>query len=134
MIGLCAVFFMIYTDPESPLNPAPPPTMPVLIVLPTSTATQRALPATWTPTVVTVTPSVAPTTGIQATLPLGTTEPTPTRDLSASAPFVLQGAPMAVADGLFRGPATVNGWESQGMCMTCRDARLSGLRSVWAVC
>jgi hypothetical protein len=134
MIGLCAVFFMIFTDPESPLNPAPPPTMPVLIVLPTSTATQRALPATWTPTVVTVTPSVTPTTGIQATLPLGTTEPTPTRDLSASAPFVLQGAPMAVADGLFRGTSDCkwmgvagNVYDLQGRPVIGLKVRLGGV-------
>jgi len=103
MVGLCSVFYLIFSNPESALNPAPPPTMPVLIVLPTSTATQRALPPTWTPTVIVLTPTLTSTTGPQATLPLGTVQPTSTRDLSASAPFVLQGAPMAVADGLFRG-------------------------------
>jgi hypothetical protein len=134
MIGLCAVFFMIFSNPDSPLNPAPPPTMPVLIVLPTSTATQRALPATWTPTVITVTPSVTPTTGLQATLPLGTTEPTPTRDLSASAPFVLQGAPMAVADSLFRGTTDCkwmgvagNVYDLQGRPVIGLKVRLGGV-------
>lgn len=134
MIGLCAVFFLIFSNPDSPLNPAPPPTMPVLIVLPTSTATQRALPATWTPTVITVTPSITPTTGLQATLPLGTTEPTPTRDLSASAPFVLQGAPMAVADSLFRGTTDCkwmgvagNVYDLQGRPVIGLKVRLGGV-------
>ena len=71
MVGLCSVFFLIFTNPQSALNPAPPPTMPVLIVLPTSTATQRALPPTWTPTVIVLTPTLTSTTAPAGIFPRG---------------------------------------------------------------
>jgi len=134
MVGLCAVFFMIFSDPLSPLNPAPPPTMPVLIILPTSTATQRVLPPTWTPTPLIVTPTLTKTSAPASGLPQGTTQPTSTRDLSASAPFVLQGAPMAIADSLFRGTSDCkwmgvggNVYDLQGRPVTGLKVRLGGV-------
>ena len=134
MVGLCAAFYMIYTDPESPLNPAPPATMPVLIVLPTSTATPRVFPSTWTPTPLVVTPTITNTSIPPSGLPQGTTMPTPTRDLSASAPFVLQGAPMAVADSLFRGQGDCkwmgvggNVYDLQGRPVIGLKVRLGGV-------
>lgn len=48
MLGLFAV--SIFTNPYSALNPFPPPTIAPTMVVPTSTATLRVLPATWTPT------------------------------------------------------------------------------------
>ncbi len=53
LISICClvvVFAQIAMDPNSSLNPFPPPTMPALIELPTSTATLRSLPPTWTAT------------------------------------------------------------------------------------
>ncbi len=53
LVSICClvvVFAQIAMDPNSPLNPFPPPTMPAMIELPTSTATFRSLPPTWTAT------------------------------------------------------------------------------------
>jgi len=53
LVSICVlmvVFVQIAMDPSSPLNPFPPPTMPALLDLPTSTPTLRSLPATWTAT------------------------------------------------------------------------------------
>jgi hypothetical protein len=44
------VFFLIFTNPNSSLNPLKPIPMDTAIVLPTSTSTPRQLPPTWTPT------------------------------------------------------------------------------------
>ncbi len=43
------VFLQIFSNPYSSLNPFPPPTLPPMVVIPTSTATPRSLPPTWTP-------------------------------------------------------------------------------------
>jgi hypothetical protein len=51
ILGIIVVVAMIFTNPAASYNPYPPPTMPVPITLPTSTATPYRLPATWTPTV-----------------------------------------------------------------------------------
>jgi hypothetical protein len=49
-VTVAAVVFAILADPESSLNPFPPPTLPATIMVPTSTSTQVSLPPTWTPT------------------------------------------------------------------------------------
>ena len=47
VVGISAI---IFTNPNSFLNPLPPPTLPTVMVLPTVTPTPRQiLPATWTP-------------------------------------------------------------------------------------
>ena len=45
-----AVVLIIFTNPDSSLNPFPNPTLPPTIMVPTSTATQVSLPPTWTHT------------------------------------------------------------------------------------
>lgn len=42
---------LLFLQPNSSLNPFQPPTVPASIVLPSSTATQRIMPPTWTPLV-----------------------------------------------------------------------------------
>jgi hypothetical protein len=52
LVAICiigAVFAQILTNPSSSLNPFPPQALPPTIVIPTSTATLRSLPPTWTP-------------------------------------------------------------------------------------
>ncbi len=61
ILGIFAVVLMIFTNPAASYNPFPPPTMPVPILLPSSTATAYSLPATWTPTT-TATPYHLPAT------------------------------------------------------------------------
>jgi len=53
LVSICClmvVFAQIAMNPSSSLNPFPPPTMPALLDLPTSTPTLRSLPPTWTAT------------------------------------------------------------------------------------
>lgn len=53
LLGTFAVgilVFQIYADPYGGLNPFPPPTLPSMLVLPTTTKTPLRLPATWTAT------------------------------------------------------------------------------------
>jgi hypothetical protein len=76
LLGIVCVvvtFVAIYLNPQSGLNPFPPPTLPARLELPTGTATSVVnLPPTWTPTV-TPEPSATSTPRPSATLP-----PTPT--------------------------------------------------------
>src|SRR5512135_2940458 len=48
---LCLIFASIFINPNSALNPFPPPTQVGQLILPTATWTPLQLPATWTPTV-----------------------------------------------------------------------------------
>jgi len=49
IIVLAFGFLTIYSNPNSSLNPYPPPTVPANVVIPSSTMTPIFLPATWTP-------------------------------------------------------------------------------------
>jgi len=49
VVALAFVFQKIYSNPNSALNPFPPPTVPANVVIPTGTITPIHLPATWTP-------------------------------------------------------------------------------------
>ena len=49
-VCLVGYFLILFSNPQVAMNPYPPPTMPVLVVLPTSTATPLSLPPTWTST------------------------------------------------------------------------------------
>lgn len=99
-------FLTIFINPNSGLNPFPPPTLPAALNFPTATPTLRALlPPTWTP-VPTEIPTATHTPRPTATLPPTDTPfslvteppetPTPT---SGGMPFVLQsGSPVAIAN------------------------------------
>jgi hypothetical protein len=76
LIGaLCVgvVFLVIFFNPQSGINPFPPPTLPALAQFPTPTPTpQNVLPPTWTPT-----PTTAPSdTPEPSATPLPTDTPT----------------------------------------------------------
>lgn len=51
IVGAIIFVAMLFNNPASAYNPYPPPTLPVAVILPTSTATPYRLPATWTPTI-----------------------------------------------------------------------------------
>ena len=56
-IIVVAVVLAIFANPNSSLNPFPPPTQIPTIFIPTPTATDVRLPPTWTPTpVISATP------------------------------------------------------------------------------
>jgi hypothetical protein len=92
--ALClgGAFMTIFLNPQSSLNPFPPPTLPVLI--PTATVTPTSgvqLPPTWTPTPP-LPPTNTPTLEPTYTLTPEGTQPTPedTQDPSEGMPFVMQ--------------------------------------------
>jgi hypothetical protein len=107
IVGVVALVVTIFQNPANAINPFPPATMPVALVLPTSTPTQRVLPPTWTPTVtITLTPPVPTDTPEAPTLPVanstsqaGTTTAATLSNSNYS--FVLQGDPVAVSSSIF---------------------------------
>jgi len=68
-IGVGLFFAIIFTNPQSSLNPLPPTTMPVLTYTPSSTS-KPVLPPTWTPTI--------PPTDTPTLTPIPTDTPMPT--------------------------------------------------------
>ena len=48
--GIIIIYGTLFINPHTSINLFPPPEMPTPLVLPTSTATLRMLPQTWTPT------------------------------------------------------------------------------------
>ncbi len=68
VLGVSGLFAFIYSQPNAPVNPFPPPTMPAAMVGPSGTPTLEQLPPTWTPG---VTPTFQPQ-------PSDTPLPTPT--------------------------------------------------------
>ncbi|MBG7609313.1 MAG: hypothetical protein IZT55_00465 [Anaerolineae bacterium] len=83
VLCVVVVFLTIYTNPNSSINPYPPPTMPVVMVMPTITPTPRQrLPATWTPE---VPPTQVPTQIIEPTATLPPLEE-PTATIEGAAP------------------------------------------------
>jgi hypothetical protein len=96
------VLLMIFTNPNSALNPLRPIPIDTLIVLPTATNTPRQLPPTWTPT---LTPIPAPTNTPWPTntlVPTSTTFgaptdiPSPTNPPGAMSFELNQGDPQAI--------------------------------------
>lgn len=77
------VFLVIFFDPQSSINPFPPPTLPALAQFPTPTPTpQNVLPPTWTP--------------VPTTVPSDTPEPSPTllpTDTPTQEPQVVEATP-----------------------------------------
>ena len=66
IVALAFVFLNIYSNPDSSLNPFPPPTSPANVMIPSSTITPLRLPATWTPK------PVAPTEARPSSTPVPT--------------------------------------------------------------
>lgn len=51
VVIVAVILISILLNPQSDLNPLPPPTLPAMMELPTITPTLKQLPPTWTPTV-----------------------------------------------------------------------------------
>ena len=49
VIAVIVLFSLIFINPQTAINPFPPPTLPAALVLPTHTPTYGQLPPTWTP-------------------------------------------------------------------------------------
>ncbi len=109
---IVAIFLVIFFEPQSSLNPLPPPTLPARLVLPTATATPLSLPPTWTPTFTATTSATpAPLTESSATAGFEVISGTPLSDLGNAAPtetvppgyyaYATQSAPQAISASLY---------------------------------
>lgn len=75
---LAGTFIAIFLNPQLPINPFPPPTLPPTLGFPTATNTPEIyLPPTWTPS-----PAVGPTATSEPTLPPPTETEAPPADVT----------------------------------------------------
>ena len=104
-----AIFAFFFFQPRSPLNPYPPPTLPVVAVLPTQSTLPTAAIAVATVTPLfsetpkptpTITPSVSPTLADAPASLTPAAEPSPTRVIiSGNFEFIVQeGSPLPLAN------------------------------------
>ena len=70
VLGVVLLVLQFFINPYNGLNPFPPPTLPPVVALPSSTPTPKSLPPTWTPV-----PSLQAT---ETLLPSSTPLPSPT--------------------------------------------------------
>ena len=137
VVCLGSYFIMIFINPQSGINPFPPPTLPVALQFPTETPTPRGvLPATWTPEP-TDPPTEVPTPRSTATLP-----PTPTffslvpgEETSETAtveptaggmPFVLKGGKYAAIENFAYPEAGCDWMGVAGRVFDLRDSVILG--------
>jgi hypothetical protein len=110
MLALITLFIFIFLYPSSPVNMFPPPTLPIALVLPSSTSIPPSLTASLTATkyrlpTITFTPSLipilltdTPTATISPTITITyTPEPTLTQKPNSIYPFMLQSLPVSMA-------------------------------------
>jgi hypothetical protein len=127
----------IFIAPESIVNPFPPPTLPAMIVIPSSTSTPRKMPATWTATVTltaepsgTPIPEIAtntpePLLPVKATGAVGTTSPNP---VNTDFPFALRnGDPIAISSTVFHPESACNYEGIAGQVFDLQGAPVIGI-------
>lgn len=139
LVVLAGIYLaLLFTNPYTSLNPYPPPTMPVLVILPSTTATGVKLPATWTPTVqptstpVPATPTTPPVPTVSAIPTIGSTEVS--TDPNAEYPFVLKSSPIPMNVTVFHTDGDCN-WQGvagqvvdlQGRAVVGMLVRLTGI-------
>ncbi len=137
VVCLGGYFLLIFINPQSGLNPFPPPTLPVAMQLPTQTPTPRGvLPPTWTPEP-TNPPTETPTPRPSATLPPTPTffslvpgeEITTTTTVEATAggmPFVLKGGKVAAIENFAYPEAGCDWMGVAGRVFDLRDSVILG--------
>lgn len=128
---------MIFINPQSGLNPFPPPTLPVALQFPTETPTPRGiLPPTWTPEP-TNPPTETPTPRPSATLPptptffsLVATEATSEEVIPEATvggmPFVLKGGKVAAIENFAYPEAGCDWMGVAGRVFDLRDSVILG--------
>ena len=128
-----SVFFLIFIDPNSSLNPFPPPTLYPSMVPPTMTVTPRfTLVPSWTPTnitsIVAATPdkTYTPVTPKRTETPI-TVIPTGTAVPGEYAFDLQQGSPSAINGETFHPDAGCNWAGVAGQAMSLNDEPVRGL-------
>lgn len=140
VICVVGVFFMIFINPSSGLNPFPPATLPVAIALPTITPTPRqVLPPTWTPTVTSIptqtnTPrptSTLPPTATPFTIINPTVTPTTTQSSEGMSFAVGLGSPVAISSLPFHPDEGCNWMGVAGQVLDMSGAPVSTGVQIW---
>jgi hypothetical protein len=130
-IILIGVMLLVFSNPHIGLNPFQPPTMPVPIILATSTSTPVYLPPTWTPTPrLTETPRPSNTTTIQ--LPTEFIIPTngPTMAVTPGTnlyPYAIDGQVNAMANIVFHSDGTCDWQGVAGKVVDLQGRHLVGV-------
>jgi hypothetical protein len=137
VVCLAIIFFMVFINPNSGLNPFPPPTIPAALQFPTETPTPRGLlPPTWTPEP-TNPPTETPTPRPSATLPPsptffslvpgeGITETVTVEPAAGGMPFVLKGEKYAAIENFAYPEAGCNWMGVAGRVFDLRDSVILG--------
>ena len=130
-----AIGLAIFFEPQSVMNPLPPPTLPARLVLPTFTPTPLSMPPTWTPSN-TDQPAASPTsepvlsatpdfTVISGTPIASLENPEPTETTSSGYfSFEKQSDPQAISAALYDSTGPATGWAWPGGSLICRTGRL----------
>ena len=130
---------MIFINPNSSINPFPPPTLPARLVLSTETPASIAMPATWTATVSptpeiipTQEPSLTPTPTLEILsgtpiVELGTPEPTETLVVGGFS-FMRQGDPQPISAALYDSNRTCNWMGVAGRVFDLQGRPVTGIR------
>jgi hypothetical protein len=140
LLGVACIgclFLTIFTNPRSAFNPFPPPTLPAVMQLPSSTPTSSViLPATWTPTftpIPTITNTPQPTstlpptpTPITLTPTVPATPMTPTPPPGGYAYEVRQGSPKAIPN-IYHPELACNWMGVGGQAIDMNNSPVTGL-------
>ncbi|NMC13801.1 MAG: hypothetical protein GYA34_13085 [Chloroflexi bacterium] len=133
LIGtLCngGIMASIFLNPRSGFNPFPPPTLPPVMVMPTSTPTAiQVLPPTWTPlpsNTSAPTNTLVPEQPTATPFPLFTPSVTPTNPPADAMPFALNaGSPVAISSVAFHPEAGCNWMGVAGQVLNLSGAPVS---------
>ena len=123
-----AALAVIFIDPFLPLNPFPPPTMPVMAAAPMFTPTLYVMPATATLTRIPATSTPLPTsTSTPAPSATVTQALMITADPNAVYPFVLKSAPIPMSNLVFHPDADCNWQGVAGQVLDMQGRPVVGL-------
>lgn len=131
--AMLGVILLVFANPQSSINPYPPPTLPALVVLSTSTATPVRLPATWTPApkpTETPRPSITATVESTATPAPESTSASPTAYPTINNgdyPYALEGQPVAMANIVFHPDSTCQWQGVAGKVVDLQGKHVVGL-------
>ena len=122
------LFAIIFINPQSSLNPLPPPTLPALVLTNTPTPTPKGvLPATWTPV---PSPTVSPS---DTPIPSNTLKPTaeetpiPTANLESGTSFSIQGGSPSYTENSFHPEDGCNWLGIAGQVFDSEGTAVSGI-------
>lgn len=134
MVFVGIIFLVIFVNPNSPLNPFPPVSLPAAITLPTETPARPTFPATWTATAALVTATVAPPATeipVVSATPVESVSitPTATRKTGTSTySFTVQTDPSPISSVLYRPEWGCDWLGLAGNAVDLQNSPVTGIR------